>query len=70
MAKLLRRIAFALVLWLLIALAIGTAVRMRLERRTVYIGDARPLASHSLPLDVGHTRAVVRDARHHEQEIG
>jgi len=36
--KLLRRIAFVLLLWLLIVFAITTAVRVRLERPTVYIG--------------------------------
>jgi hypothetical protein len=69
-AKLLRRIAVALLLWLLIVLAIGTAVRLRLERRTVYIGDVRALAPDPLPLDVGHARAAVRDARHYEQQVG
>ena len=70
MGKIARRFAIALLLWLLIVFAIATAVRMRLERATVYIGDARALTPDTLPLDVGHTRAPVCDARHHEQQIG
>jgi hypothetical protein len=66
----LRRIAFALLLSLLVGLAIGTAIRLRLSRPTIYIGDASPSAPDALPLDVGHARAPVGDARHHEQEIG
>ena len=64
---LLRRIALALLIWLLLVFAIATAVRLRLERPTVYIGALTP---DPLPLDVGDARAPIRDARHHEQEVG
>ena len=69
-AKILGRTAIVLLVWLLIVFAISVAVRLRLERPTVYIGDARALAPNPLPLDVGHARAPVRDARHHEEQIG
>jgi len=68
-AKLLRRIAIALLLALLVGLAIGTVIRVRLSRPVVYIGDARS-ALDPLPLHVGHAGAPVRDARSHEQQIG
>ena len=68
-AKLLRRIAIALLLALLVGLAIGTVIRVRLSRPVVYIGDARS-ARGPLPLHVGHAGAPVRDARSHEQQIG
>lgn len=66
----LRRVAIALLLWFLVVFAITTAVRLRLARPTVYIGAARASAPDPLPLDVGHARTPVRDARHHEQQVG
>jgi hypothetical protein len=68
--KLLRRLAIALLFWFLIVFAITSALRIRFSRPTVYIGDVRSRSADALPLDVGHSGAAVRDARHHEQEIG
>ena len=65
----LRRVAIGLLLWFLVVFAVTTAVRLRLSRPTVYIG-LRTSTPDPLPLDVGHTRTPVRDARHHEQQVG
>jgi len=56
----------ALLFSLLLGLAIGTAIRWRLERPRVYIG----LGSPGLPLHVGDAGAPVLDPRHHEQQVG
>ena len=62
----LRRILLALFFSLLVGLAIGTALRLRLERPVVYMGSA----TSRFPLHIGYARAVVLDPRHHEQQIG
>jgi hypothetical protein len=64
--KLARRVALALLFSLLVGLAIGTALRLRLERPTRYLGSATP----ARPLDVGDAGPAVLDAREHEEEIG
>ncbi len=66
--KWLRGLLLALAISLLVGFAIGTWLRLRLERPTTYIGALPALAP--LPLDVLDARAPVRDARHHEQEVG
>ena len=65
----LRRILLALAFSLLFGLAIGTLLRLRLERATPrwYIG-ALPLAP--APGDVAHAGPLILDARHHEEQIG
>jgi hypothetical protein len=62
----LKRIALALLFSLLLGLAIGSVLRIKLERPTIYIGSVAP----RLPLDVGHARASVLDPGHHEQQVG
>jgi len=48
-ARWLRRIALALLFSLLAGLAIGTALRVRMSRPTIYIGDARASAPAQAP---------------------
>ena len=62
----LKRIALALLFALLLGMAIGTVLRIRMERPKSYIGSVAP----RLPLDVGLARAAVLDPRQHEQQIG
>jgi len=64
--KLLKSALFALFLSLLLGIAIGTVLRLRLERSVYYIGSA--IAPQ--PLDVGDTRAPVLDPRHYEEQVG
>lgn len=71
--KWLRAVLLALLASLLFGLAIGTWIRLRLERPTWYIGntgdptESAPLAA--LPGHVGDARALVLDSRHHEQQV-
>jgi len=73
LVKWLRAILLALLASLLFGLAVGTWIRLRLERPTWYIGNTRdpmdsaPLAA--LPGHVGDARALVFDSRHHEQQV-
>ena len=64
--ELLKGVLLALLFSLVLGLAIGTALRLRLERDVYYLGSAT--APH--PLDVGDTRPSVLDTRHHEEQIG
>jgi hypothetical protein len=64
----LRAILLALLFSLLFGFAVGTVLRMRLERPTWYIGAVLPRAT--LPLDVGPAGAAVLDPRHHEEQVG
>ena len=64
--KLRKCVLLALLGSLVVGLAIGTALRLRLERRVYYLGSA--VAPH--PLDVGDTRPSILDARHDEEQIG
>ena len=66
--KFVRMLLLALLFSLLLGLAIGTVLRKRLERPTVYIG-ARPLPlrAQTGPLHVADAGAVVLDPRHHEE---
>jgi hypothetical protein len=64
--KLLKGVLLALLFSLVLGLAIGTALRLRLERGVYYLGSA--IAPH--PLDVSDTRPSVLDTRHHEEQIG
>ena len=64
--KALRGVFWALLISLLVGFAIGTALRLRLERPIRYIGSA--IAPH--PFDVSDALAPVLDARHHEEQIG
>lgn len=66
--KWLRGFLLALAVSLLVGFAIGTVIRLRLERPTHYIGQQLPLPA--LPLDVLDVRSPVLDARHHEQQVG
>ena len=52
---------------LLVGLAIGTWIRLRMERPRTYIGALPAVAP--LPGDVVDARAAVLDTRHHEQQI-
>lgn len=62
----LKRVLLALLFSLLFGLAIGTVLRVRLERPVVYIGSA----TSRFPFDIGHAGATVFDPRHHEQQVG
>ncbi len=64
--KWLRSVAFALFLALVVGFAIGTALRLRVERSVYYVGSA----TATQPFDIGDARASVLDPRHHEEQIG
>jgi hypothetical protein len=64
--KLLKSVLLALLFSLFVGLALGTLLRLRLERSVYYLGSAIAPA----PLDVGDTRPPILDARHHEEQIG
>ena len=64
--KLLKSALLALFFSLLLGIAIGTALRLRLEKSVYYLGSAIAPA----PLDVGDTRPPILDTRHHEEQIG
>ncbi len=64
--KLLKSVLLALLFALFVGLAIGTLLRLRLERSVYYLGSAIA----PLPLDVGNTRPPVLDPRHHEEQVG
>ena len=69
--KWLRRVLLALLLSLLVGLAIGTWLRLRLERPVYYIGAAeRPGLAAPLPLRFGEAGAAVFDAGHYEEQVG
>ena len=64
--KLLKSVLIALLISLCLGLAIGTLLRLRLERSVYYLGSA--IAPP--PLDVGDTCPPVLDPRHHEEQVG
>jgi hypothetical protein len=64
--KLLKGALLALLVSLLLGFAIGTALRLRLERSVYYLGSAT--APH--PLDVSDSRSSIFDTRHYEEQIG
>ena len=64
--KLLKGVLLALLASLVLGLAIGTALRLRLERSVYYLGSA--IAPH--PLDISDTRPSILDTRHYEEQIG
>ena len=75
--RVLRKVLLALLFSLLFGFAVGTALRLRMERPAWYLGEntlrSKPAAALALsahPLDVADARARVLDARHHEQQIG
>lgn len=63
--KLVKRVLLALLASLLVGLAIGTALRLYLDRPTVYMGSAVA----PLPFDVADAGAPVLHAGHHEQQV-
>ena len=64
--KLLRAVFLALLGSLLVGFAIGTVLRMHLEREVHYIGSA----GAPDPFNVGESSASVLGARHHEEQVG
>ena len=64
--KLLKGVLLALLTSLVLGIAIGTALRLRVEQSDYYLGSA--MAPH--PLDVDDTRPSILDTRHHEEQIG
>jgi len=64
--RILKRVLLALLISLLVGFAIGTVLRLYLNRPTAYMGSAAPTP----PLDVAGSGAAVRDSRHHEQQVG
>jgi hypothetical protein len=69
MGRWLRRFGIALLCSLLAGFVLGTCLRQRAERPTVYIGSGNPLAPPP-PLDVGDAGAAVLDAGEHEEQVG
>ena len=61
-----KRVLLALLASLLVGFAIGTALRLYLDRPTVYIGSAIA----PLPLDIAAAGAPVLDPGHHEEQVG
>ena len=61
----LKGMLLALLFSLVLGLAIGTALRLRMERSVYYLGSAT--APH--PLDIGDTRPSILDTRHYEEQI-
>jgi hypothetical protein len=62
----LRRLIFwLLVLELVAAFAVGTAIRLKLERPARYIGSALPARPHQ----VAEAGALILDASQHEEQI-
>jgi hypothetical protein len=61
-----KRVLLALLFSLIFGLAIGTLIRLRLERATVYMGSAAP----GFPFDVGDAGAPVLDPREDEEQVG
>jgi hypothetical protein len=70
MRKWLGRLLLALLFSLLVGLAIGTWLRLRLERPVYYIGAASTSALAVAPLDLADAGAAVLDAGHHEEQVG
>ena len=64
--RILKRLLLALLFSLLLGFAIGTWLRLRVEKPVVYIGSAIP----RLPLDVGLARTAIFDPGHHEEQVG
>ena len=64
--KLLKGVLLALLVSLVLGLAIGTALRLRLEQSVYYLGSA----TAPRPLDVSDTRPSILDTRHYEEQIG
>ena len=64
--RILKRVLLALLFSLLLGFAIGTWLRIRLEKPVVYIGSAIP----RLPVDFGFARATIFDPGHHEEQVG
>ena len=71
-----RRILLGLLLWLLMSFALGTWIRLRLEKPTVYLGAASAAYAPAVasggpaPLDVGDPGPPVLDPRQDEEQIG
>ena len=61
-----KRALLALLFSLIFGIAIGTLIRLRLERATVYMGSA----ASGFPLDVGDAGAPVLDSREDEEQVG
>ena len=69
--KVVRTVLLALLFSLLVGFAIGTVLRQRMEKPTIYLGSRGPEASAEAgPLDVGHTRAPVLHPGHDEEQVG
>ena len=67
--KLVRTVLLALLFSLLLGFAVGTVLRMRFERPTVYIG-ARGPSLPADPLHIGDAGPAILDARHDEEQVG
>ncbi len=65
--RVVRSLLIGLGISLLVGFAIGTWIRLRMERPKIYIGALPALAP--LPLDVLDAGASVRHAGHHEEQI-
>ena len=70
MARTLKRILLALLFSLLFGMALGTWLRLRLDRPPRgYIGRIDSAISAG-PLHVVDARAAILDPRHHEEQVG
>ncbi len=64
-----RKVLLALLFSLLFGFAVGTWLRLRLEKPVYYLGSV-VVPAPGLPLDVCDARSNVLDTCHHEQQIG
>ena len=64
--KVLRSVLLALLVSALVGFAIGTVLRLRMEKPVHYIGSA----VSTDPLDIGKLRSRVLDPGHHEEQVG
>ena len=62
----LKRVLWVLLGSLLLGFAIGTVLRVRLERPVRYIGSALP----PYPLDIALASSAVLDPGHDEEQVG
>ncbi len=72
--RVLRGVLLALLVSAAVGFAIGTVIRLRLERPSRYIGYDNGSCPGSAvptdPLDIGKLRPRVFHPRHHEEQVG
>ena len=63
--KFVRTVLLALLFSLFVGLVIGTVLRQRMEKPTIYLGS-----TESSPFDIGDSRALVLHAGHDKEQVG